>query len=167
MRAQLAIHWPTASALWSLAPREDSLSAELADGHYSRQTPGADGFLAPGQCIVLYHRGPRGAATWGVVHNVFREVWRWRNTIFANRSGTLSSTLVEAATLVTYAEWRRIYGALPALPLTTEIDIVATAARRSKRHEPGHCYRVAGRIEKRRAPPPARSTGDGRARGAA
>lgn len=145
MRAQLALHWPTSSSLWHLAPREDSLVAELADGHYSRQTPGADGYLAPGKCVVLYHRGPTGRAAWGVVYNVFLEVWRWRNAIFRNhKSGTLSSLLVETATATTYAEWRRIYGALPDEPLTTEIDIAATAARRSKRHEPGHCYLVAG-----------------------
>jgi hypothetical protein len=33
---------------------------------------------------------------------------------------------------------------LPELPFTTEIDIEATAARRSKHHEPGHCYLLAG-----------------------
>jgi hypothetical protein len=145
MRAQLAIHWPSSSPLWSVAPREDSLAAELADGHYSRQTPGADGFLAAGRCVVLYHRAARGPATWGVVHN--RDpigTLRFRNTLFRNVSGTLSSDLIVAATLVTYDEWLRKYGALPEEPLRTEVDIEATAARRSKHHEPGWCYLCAG-----------------------
>lgn len=105
MHAQLAIHWPTSHELWSEAPREDSLAAELADGHYSRQTPGADGFLAPGASLVLVHRGARGLAVWGVVLNVFRGRLRWRNTIFRNVSGTLSSVLIAAATRVTYQSW--------------------------------------------------------------
>lgn len=57
MRAQLSMHYPTSSPLWALAPREDSLSAEHADGHYSRETPGAHGFLPPGESLVLVHRG--------------------------------------------------------------------------------------------------------------
>lgn len=144
MRAQLALHWPV-SSLWSRAPREDSLCAELADGHYSRQTPGADGFVAAGQVVVLYHRGPRGGATWAALHN--RDpvgAWRWRNCIFANRSGTLSSTLIIDATLTTYAEWRATYGDLPSVPLRTEIGIAETAARRSKHSPPGKCYYEAG-----------------------
>ena len=169
MKSQLAINWPSPRELWSIAPREDSLAAELADRHYSRQTAGAHGFLAAGRCVVLYHRGPRGAAAWGVVYGVFREVWRWRNTIFRNESGTLSSALIKAATEATYIEWERKYGALPhvwsaiafepwlhvatgvqvvvgpvPVPLRTEVDIEATRARRSKRHEPGHCYLMAG-----------------------
>lgn len=144
MRAQLAMHYPV-SSLWSRAPRNDSLSAELADGHYSRQTPGADGFLASGQCLVLYHRGPKGGATWGVVFNMDPVgAWRWRNAIFRNLSGTLSSTLILDATYATYREWRATYGGLPHVPLRTEVDIAATSKRRSKRHLPGHCYLMAG-----------------------
>lgn len=144
MRSQLAIHWPV-SSLWARAPREDSLCAELADGHYSRQTPGADGFLAAGQCVVLHHRGAKGGATWGVLFN--RDpvgAWRWRNSIFRNISGTLSSLLIWDAVRTTYAEWRATYGELPDYPLRTEVDIEATRARRSKNSPPGKCYYDAG-----------------------
>lgn len=139
------MHWPTISELWSVAPREDSLCCELADGHYSRQTPGSDGFMAPGECCVFYHRGVVGPAVWGCVHN--RDItgaWRWRNVIFRNTSGTLSSPLIVAATLATYAEWTKVYGKLPDVPLRTEIDIEATRARRSKNSPPGKCYYEAG-----------------------
>lgn len=144
MRAQLAMHWPV-SSLWARAPREDSLSAELADRHYSRQTPGADGFIAAGKCVVLYHRGPKGGATWGVLFN--RDpvgAWRWRNSIFHNSSGTLSSLLITDAVRCTYREWVNTYDALPSVPLRTEIGIAETAARRSKRSPPGKCYYEAG-----------------------
>lgn len=82
---------------------------------------------------------------WGSVHAldpVGR--MRFRNAIFRNISGTLSSELIIAAVAVTYAEWLRKYGALPAEPLRTEIDVEATAARRSKHSEPGRCYLCAG-----------------------
>jgi hypothetical protein len=137
------MHYPTSSPLWSIAPREDSLGAELADGHYSRQTPGADGFLAPGESLVLVHQGPIGRAVWGVVHNVFKGVQRWRNTIFRNVSGTLSSSLIESATLVTFEHWSTIY-TVPSIPLRTEVDIDATALRQSVWNQPGHCYLMAG-----------------------
>lgn len=144
MRPQLAMHFTPPGKLWARVAREDSIAAELADGHYSRQTPGADGYMAPGECVAFVHKGPRGRAVWGVVHNVFREVWRWRNTIFRNVSGTLSSDLIIAATLDTYETWLAEYGKLPAPPLRTEVEIEATRARRSKRHPPGHCYLMAG-----------------------
>lgn len=154
MRPQLAIHWPSPHELWSIAPREDSLAAALADRHYSRQTPGADGFLAAGKCVVLYHRRPDGDAVWGVVYNMDPVgAWRFRNTLFHSESKTLSSTLIEAATFVTYREWVRKYGALPAEPLRTEIDVEATKRRRSKRHSPGHCYLMAGWHVVRYVPP--------------
>lgn len=144
MRPQLALHFVGDDGLWAVVDRYDSIAAELADGHYSRQTPGDDQYLAPGQSLALVHRGELGRAVWGVVFNVFRDVWRWRNTLFRNVSGTLSSALIEAATRTTYREWIAKYGELPQVPLTTEVDIEATRGRRSKHHEPGHCYACAG-----------------------
>jgi hypothetical protein len=67
-----------------------------------------------------------------------------RNTIFRNESVTRSSDLIAAATLATYLCWQRRYLAIPSQDLTTEIDIEATAARRSRRAPPGICYRHAG-----------------------
>lgn len=144
MIAQLALHFVGDDGLWADVTRYDSIAAELADGHYSRQSPGDDQYLAPGQSVAYVHRGSIGRAVWGVVYNVFRDVWRWRNSIFRNVSGTLSSALIEAATARTYRDWLVKYGALPDVPLTTEVDIEATDARRSKHHDPGHCYAMAG-----------------------
>lgn len=80
---------------------------------------------------------------WGVVHNVFRGARRWRNSIFRNLSGTLSSDLIESATVITYEHWSLLY-AWPSVPLRTEVDIEATRARRSKQSPPGKCYLAAG-----------------------
>lgn len=132
--------------VWRVISDKAPFAASFADPHYSRQRPGSPQYLAPGSHLALWHETSFGCALWGVVLNVFRDVLRWRNSIFRNhRSGTLTSELVEAATDATFAEWRRMHGALPELPFTTEIDIEATRARRSRKHEAGHCYLVSGR----------------------
>lgn len=131
--------------LWNRIPIEDPYASRFFDRHYSRQTPGARGILAPGRRVLLWHEGPRGSALWGVVLNLDPVgVLRWRNSIFRNESGTLSSVLIAHALLTTWAFWIRAYDDCPPLDLTTEIDIAVTRRRRSKRHEPGHCYLMAG-----------------------
>lgn len=151
MKAQLDLHFRGAHPRWYRVKANDSLSAELADGHYSRQTPGADHFMASGRKVVLHHVTRIGRAVWGVVLNLDPVgTLRWRNSIFHNASGDLTSDLIIEATWATYAEWALEYGPLPTVPLTTEVDIAATARRRSQHHEPGHCYRVAGWREVRR-----------------
>lgn len=133
--------------LWSHVPVEYPPARELADRHYSRQTKGADGILPPGQRFLLWHERI-GNAVWGVCRNkdpVGR--YQWRNTIFRNESTTLSSVLIAEATRQTMLVWVRRYKELPACEwLTTEIAVDETAARRSKRSEPGHCYLKAGWI---------------------
>lgn len=138
MQTAFAFPW------WRAVVREYAPAARLADGHYSRQSIGAKGFIPPGRCIVLWHEGRRGDAVWGCVLNRFRGLWRWRNTIFRNLSGVRSSVLVAAATDTTYTLWIAKYGALPSVPLRTEIDIEATRVRRSSSSSPGHCYLMAG-----------------------
>lgn len=44
------------------------------------------------------------------------------------------------ATARTYAYWRRHYGGLPAVPLTTEVDPRKTRRKR----DPGRCFLRAG-----------------------
>jgi hypothetical protein len=131
-------------ALWHRIPDEDPYASRFFDDHYSRQTPGAKGILAPGFRGLWWHEGPNGSAMWGVVHNRFRGRWRWRNTVFRNKSGTQSSSLIIAATETTFEYWRRRYGSLPPLPLESEIDIKATRDRRGKDRPPGYCYECAG-----------------------
>jgi hypothetical protein len=144
VRAQLALHFVGDDGMWAEVTRYDSIAAELADGHYSRQSPGDDKYLAPGKSVAYAHRGTVGRAVWGVVYNVFKDVWRWRNSIFRNLSGTLSSALIEAATTRTYRDWLTKYGQLPDVPLITEVDIDATSDRRGRNNPPGYCYECAG-----------------------
>ncbi len=138
--------------LWRHVPIEDPRIAALVDDvehdgknpHYSRQTPGAKGTIAAGWRFALWHDGSHGGAAWGVLLNRFRGKWYWRNSLFHNASGTLSSSLIAAATVETYELWIRRYHVLPDVPLTTEVDPAATARRRSKKHPPGYCYYQAG-----------------------
>lgn len=99
--------------LWSHVPIEDPRIAKIADNHYSRQTVGAKGALAPGWRFVFLHDGPVGSAAWGVVRGRFRGKWYWRNSLFRNESGTRSSDLIREATRETFALWERRYRMIP------------------------------------------------------
>lgn len=143
-----------APQIWQHVPIEDPRAREVYDRHYSRQTVGADGLVAAGYRFLLMHFaeqfGGKGEAIWAVVRNRFKAPgwtqgrWYWRNAIFRNESTTPSSELIVAATATTYDLWERRYKELPPEDLISEIDIDATAKRRSKHNPPGHCYQVAG-----------------------
>jgi hypothetical protein len=157
--ASLAFDFLT-PAIWEHVPIEDPRVRELADRHYSRQTIGAKGFVPGGRRFCLLHIGEPahkkalGRAGWAVCYNMDPTgVYQWRNTLFRNETKTLSSELVIAATAVTFDMWRRRYGELPVEDLITEIDIVATSRRRSKKSVPGKCYQDAGWIHVRDVEP--------------
>jgi hypothetical protein len=125
---------------WVVTTKADPIGCQLRDRHYPpRRAVGSRQFLPPGEtlALVLVHR--TGAAVWGACHNVFREVWRWRVSIFRNESRLLSSSLVEDGTGLTYNEWRTRYS-WPGLPLRTEVD----ASRVRPKAHPGRCFLEAG-----------------------
>ena len=111
----------------------------LADRHYSRQSHGAPQILPPGQTFLLCT--PLGDAVWGVCANLDPAgAERWRCTIFRNESSVLSSDMIREATRRTYAWWRGHYGALPRVPLTTEVD----SSKVRRKRDPGRCFLRAG-----------------------
>jgi hypothetical protein len=111
----------------------------LAARHYSRQTVGAPEFMPPGRTFVLLTSCSR--AVWGVVENLDPTgALRWRCSIFRNEGAGLSSDLVRSATARTFLYWRTHYGAIPAVPLRTEIDADAVRQKRN----PGYCFLCAG-----------------------
>lgn len=135
--------WLDKPPVWFRVNKFDPRAASLADRHYSRQTIGAKQTLGPGQTLLMLT--PDERAVWGVVCNLdpVGEL-RWRNSIFHNESSTRSSDLIRAATQMTHDRWKHFYGGFPPVPLTTEVDILATIERRSKRSPPGQCYYMAG-----------------------
>lgn len=149
---------------WVLSSSSDPRALALVDGlgvfesygpHYSRRTPGSRTFTGIGQEIVLVTSC--GRAVWACVRQRTPSKagsgasrgrsgtpdaaprYLWRNMIFRNLGGGLSSELIRDALAVTYVEWQRRYGCLPAERLRTEIGIAAV-----KSPNPGYCYKVAG-----------------------
>lgn len=107
----------------------------IADGHYSRQTPGAAGFTPPGKKLVLLTDD--GRAVWAAVENLDPAGnLRWRCTIFRNLGAGLSSDLIREATTTTYRYWLRRWHALPPVPLTTEVD----PSKVRRKRDPGRCF---------------------------
>lgn len=133
---------------WIRVRRCDGRARRLADRHYSRQTPGAQEFMASGKTLVLLSRD--ALSVWGAIENMDPAGGlRWRVSIFRREGGAVrSSDLIRSATQRTFAYWRIRYGAVPPVPLTTEVDPKKT---RSKR-DPGRCFIRAGwhRIDVRR-----------------
>lgn len=158
--------------MWLLSSSSDRRALDVVDGtgvcagagpHYSRRTPGSKTFTGVGQEIVLV--SICGRAVWACVRQKtpmargtgasrgrdgdtdHRARFLWRNMMFRNLGAGLSSDLIIEATAVTYREWERRYGALPAERLRTEIGIDAVRST-----NPGFCYLKAGweRGEKKR-----------------
>lgn len=131
---------------WWQVTRCDPRARALVDGesfggapHYSRQTPGAGEFMSNGRTLVLLTLD--GRAVWGAIENRDpRGGLHWRVSMFRNEGAGLSSELIREATELTFAYWSRRYGALPLVPLRTEVD----ASRVRPKRDPGRCFLRAG-----------------------
>jgi hypothetical protein len=159
----------TREGRWLLSSSSDPAALAVVDGlgrfadngpHYSRRTPGSATFTGVAQEIVLLTRC--GRAVWACVRHKTpsargtggsrgrlgtadaRARWLWRNMVFRNLGGGLSSDLIREATETTYVEWERRYGSLPAERLRTEIGIKAVRST-----NPGYCYLQAGWVKDR------------------
>ncbi len=127
------------SGRWHRTGRRDVVARMLADGHYSRQTPGAVDFMGNGRVLVL--RTLDGLAVWGAIENMDPAGGRhWRVSIFRNTGPVLSSDLVREGTERTVAYWLARYRALPSVPLRTEIN----PAKVRRKRDPGRCFLRAG-----------------------
>ena len=149
---------------WLLSSSSDPRALAVVDGlgihagkgpHYSRRTPGSRTFTGVGQEIVLVTDD--GTAVWAVVRQRTPSKagsgnsrgragtpdtsprYVWRNMLFRNLGGALSSELIKSATARTYQEWAKRYGSLPLEQLRTEVDI-----KKIRSTNPGCCYKKAG-----------------------
>ena len=122
---------------WEQTTSFDPLSRELADRHYSRQTPGASKFVAPGRCQVLrIMRAGEAKAVWVARLDGFaKHDWpgHLECAMFRNEGAGLSSELIRQA----IAAGRYKYGDLPWLTF-----VKADAVRRKR--DPGRCFIKAG-----------------------
>jgi hypothetical protein len=154
---------------WIISSSSDPRALSIVDGtgrfasygpHYSRRTPGSKTFTGVGQEIVLVTDDE--TAVWACVRARTPEArgtgcsrgragmpdlaprFLWRNMMFRNLGGALSSALIVEAVRRTYEEWEIRYGSLPLERLRTEVDTRAVRSR-----NPGYCYKMAGWIPDR------------------
>ena len=124
---------------WHLSWRADPQLLELADRHYSRQSPGSAQFVPPGRCLVLRTVGARAGWVTSWPYAAFTR-HRWSgalvNCFFRREAGPRASELIVAATAATRAHW-------PDLPPLGMVSFVDRTKIRHKR-DPGRCYRRAG-----------------------
>ncbi len=149
---------------WRLSSSSDRVALDVVDGtgicaghgpHYSRRTPGSKTFTGVGQEIVLV--SACGRAVWACIRQKTpmavgsgqsrgregatdaRSCFVWRNSVFRNLGAGRSSDLIRSALDMTYVEWFRRYGELPAERLRTEVRLDAIRSA-----NPGYCYKMAG-----------------------
>lgn len=143
MNADLFARAFAPSAEWRETHKGHPRLIELADRHYTRQQPGTNQACRPGVnlCLLLSD----GSAVW-VVWRPIPEVGRkdgleaWECTLFRNEGKRLSSELIREATAITCRKW----GWPPRDGLISAVGVEQTRRRRSRRSEPGQCFRLAG-----------------------
>ena len=133
MAIQTLIPFHTESS-WIITNKGDNACRQLADRHYSRQSPGDKQFCRPGRNLVL--RTSQGDAVW-VTWDGIRDdgIDAWECTLFRNESNLLSSTLIKEAVKITCQQW--------GLHLTDGI-ITYIFADKVKSVNPGYCFKCAG-----------------------
>lgn len=125
---------PSFKTTWIITNKGDNDCRQLADKHYSRQTPGAKQFCRPGKNLVL--RTSLCDAIWVTWHGIRDDgIDAWECTLFRNESKILSSTLIKEAIKITYQQW----GTPPKDGIITYIS-----PNKIKSVNPGYCFKCAG-----------------------
>lgn len=124
---------------WTITDKGDQDVRLLADGHYSRQTPGSRQFCRNGQNLVFVT--PANDAAWVTFRPTPGKAHRqdkldaWECSLFRNTGPVLSSELIWEAVALSVALWGE-------LPPDGMITYVKPEAIRSV--NPGYCFKRAG-----------------------
>jgi hypothetical protein len=139
---------------WSISSKADPIPRELADRHYTRQTPGSKMWTRPGYVQILRYTQANGrSAAWcwwrpkweaGVLRK--DRLYAIECTLFRNETRVRSSDLIREAVDALY-EWQRAWDVCVADGLITGVSSSKTAEGRSADNMPGHCYRCAGWVD--------------------
>lgn len=124
--------------LWRVTNRANRAAAQMADDHYSRQTPGSRQFVRPGRCLVLIAGTKPRSALWVTSWQLHADhAWpgAWECTIFRNLGAGLSSDLITEAVSAT----RAVFGEPPPGGMIT-----FTRPEMIKSPNPGYCFKCAG-----------------------
>jgi hypothetical protein len=121
---------------WQLRNESDVVANELADRHYSRQTPGCGQVGGPGRRLVLVTSCNR--ALW-LTHYPRPDLAQdgldaYRCSIFRNEGAALSSELIVAAMELTEELW----GPAP------DAWVTWVDTRKVRSTNPGYCFMRAG-----------------------
>jgi len=124
----------------------DRDGARLADGHYSRRTPGSPQFMPPGETLVLVTKDRDAVWGWWRPHprsglKAMNGLDGWTCSIFRNTGAHLSSRLILDAEIELLEAERRGDTAGPCGP-----DGLLTYVWPRKIHSdnPGWCFQIAG-----------------------
>lgn len=144
---------------WHLSDRCDPRARDLADRHYNRQSIGADNFVPPGRCLVLWVRGAFWVTSWPFAEYV-RHAWggAWVCSAFRREYGDfIASDMVESALAATRWRWPDVpdircapcawkWGESYPSAHVAMVTFVDEAKTKRKR-DPGRCFRRAGFVE--------------------
>ena len=134
-----------AAVMWTVSHKYDKHGAALADGHYSRRTPGSPQFMPPGETLVLMLSG--AVFGWWRPHprsglRAMNGLDGWTCTIFRNTTTLLSSELILHAetALVDYQENDPDCGG----PCGPDGMLTYVHDRKVRSTNPGWCFQCAG-----------------------
>lgn len=144
------------SKYWYLITRDDPRALEMADRHYSRQTPGSLCFTRPGNTIVLMHfldDGATPAALWASYYPAGlatrkdgRDVYDCSMFRVEHRT-VLASTLIRDAVAITKGMWGNDILPRDGFYTTVRIDKVQQqkwGTKSQKSRKVGYCFIKAG-----------------------
>lgn len=135
--------------IWRYSNRADPRCRVIADRHYNRQAIGAEQFVPPGRCVVLYAGNLQGEAFWITswpLAEYVKHAWAgaWVCSAFRNEgAGKASAMILEAISAS-----RAVLGPPPDLGMITFVDRskVRPTMVRGKQVW-GWVYRKAGFVE--------------------
>ncbi len=130
---------PSVAAAWVEVNKSHRRLVDLADRHYTRQSPGSPHCCRPGVNLCLLLDDHTAAwVSWRPIPEVGRKdgLEAWECTLFRNEGTRLSSELVAEATAITCRRW----GWPPRDGLISAVDTTKTRRKR----DPGRCYLRAG-----------------------
>lgn len=132
--------------MWLVTHKFDKDGARLADGHYSRRTPGSPQFMPPGETLVLVTAARDAVWGWWRPHPragipSMNGLDGWTCSIFRNTGGLLSSDLVLAAEVELVEAERRgdLYS-----PCGPDGMLTYVWPKKIRSTNPGYCFQVAG-----------------------
>lgn len=120
-----------------MSDRADPLARVIADRHYNRQSVGAEQFVPPGRCLVLWMPKAFWVTSWPFAEYV-KHAWpgAWICSAFRNEGAGLSSELIREAIAAT----RFKMGVPPELGMISFVDPDKVKHKR----DPGRCFIKAG-----------------------